>query len=280
MIAITGVTGKLGGRVVEVLSEQGIETVHIARNPMKAKKYSNAEIRKASYENSEESRAALTGVKTLLMVSAKENAKRVEEHIEFIDAAKTVGVEHIVYISFYNNKEDATFTLSRDHYQTEKYIKEQGLQYTFLRDNFYLDFFLDMCFEYGELRGPAGDGLVSAVARKDASDMVVAVMLNTEEYRNKVLNLTGPRNLSMKEIAEIVSEKTGKEIPYYNETVEEAYKSRRKWEAEQWEYDSWVSTYTAIEKGEQEGVSLDIETVLGRSATSLEQLLEEYVEEK
>ena len=48
------------------------------------------------------------------------------------------------YISFYNNKEDATFTLSRDHYQTEKYIKEQGLQYTFLRDNFYLDFFLDM----------------------------------------------------------------------------------------------------------------------------------------
>ena len=72
----------------------------------------------------------------------------------------------------------------------------------------------------------------------------------------------------------------GQQLLYYNETVEEAYKSRQKWEAEQWKYDSWVSTYTAIEKGEQEGVSLDIETVLGRSATSLEQLLEEYVEEK
>ena len=84
----------------------------------------------------------------------------------------------------------------------------------------------------------------------------------------------------MKEIADIVIKKIGNEIHYYNETVEEAYKSRQKWEAEQWEYDSWVSTYTAIEKGEQEGVSLDIETVLGRSATSLEQLLEEYVEEK
>ena len=54
-------------------------------------------------------------------------------------------------------------------------------------------------------------------------------------------------------------------------------KSRQKWEAEQWEYDSWVSTYTAIEKGEQEGVSLDIEKVLGRPATSIEQLLEEYI---
>ena len=38
MIAITGVTGKLGGRVARVLSERGIKTVHIARNPMKAKK--------------------------------------------------------------------------------------------------------------------------------------------------------------------------------------------------------------------------------------------------
>ena len=100
MIAVTGVTGKLGGRVAKVLSERGIDTVHIARNPMKAKKYNNAEVRKASYENSEESRAALSGVKTLLMVSAKENAQRVEEHIGFIDAAKAVGVEHIVYISF------------------------------------------------------------------------------------------------------------------------------------------------------------------------------------
>ena len=135
-------------------------------------------------------------------------------------------------------------------------------------------------FGIWELRGPAGDGLVSAVARKDASDIVVAVMLNTEEYKNKVLNLTGPRNLSMNEIAKIVSEKTGKEITYYDETVEEAYKSRQKWEAEQWEYDSWVSTYTAIEKGEQEGVSLDIEKVLDRPATSLEQLLEEYVGRK
>ena len=37
MIAVTGVTGKLGGRVAKVLSERGIDTVHIARNPMNSK---------------------------------------------------------------------------------------------------------------------------------------------------------------------------------------------------------------------------------------------------
>ena len=277
MIGVTGVTGKLGGQVAKVLSQKGLKAVHIARSPERAIKYDNAEIRKASYENSEESRKALEGIKTLLMISAKENPKRVEEHHDFIDAAKMAGVEHIVYISFYNNKKDATFTLSRDHYQTEKYIKEQGLKYTFLRDNFYIDFFLDLCFEYGEIRGPAGDGLVSAVARRDAADIVVAVMLNVQEYENKVLNLTGPRDLSMKNIVKVVGEKLGKEIFYINETVEEAYESRKVWEAEQWQYDSWVSTYTAIAKGEQSGVSLDIEKILNRPATSLEDLVKEYV---
>ena len=277
MIGVTGVTGKLGGQVAKVLSQKGLKAVHIARSPERAIKYDNAEIRKASYENSEESRKALEGIKTLLMVSAKENPKRVEEHHDFIDAAKIAGVEHIVYISFYNNKKDATFTLLRDHYQTEKYIKEQGLKYTFLRDNFYIDFFLDLCFEYGEIRGPAGDGLVSAVARRDAADIVVAVMLNVQEYENKVLNLTGPRDLSMKNIVKVVGEKLGKEIFYINETVEEAYESRKVWEAEQWQYDSWVSTYTAIAKGEQSGVSLDIEKILNRPATSLEDLVKEYV---
>ena len=277
MIGVTGVTGKLGGQVAKVLSQKGLKAVHIARSPERAIKYDNVEIRKASYENSEESRKALEGIKTLLMISAKENPKRVEEHHDFIDAAKMAGVEHIVYISFYNNKKDATFTLSRDHYQTEKYIKEQGLKYTFLRDNFYIDFFLDLCFEYGEIRGPAGDGLVSAVARRDAADIVVAVMLNVQEYENKVLNLTGPRDLSMKDIVEVVGEKLGKEIFYINETVEEAYESRKVLEAEQWQYDSWVSTYTAIAKGEQSGVSLDIEKILNRPATSLEDLVKEYV---
>ena len=277
MIGVTGVTGKLGGQVAKVLSQKGLKAVHIARSPERAIKYDNAEIRKASYENSEESRKALEGIKTLLMVSAKENPRRVEEHHDFIDAAKIAGVEHIVYISFYNNKKDATFTLSRDHYQTEKYIKEQGLKYTFLRDNLYIDFFLDLCFEYGEIRGPAGDGLVSAVARRDAADIVVAVMLNVQEYENKVLNLTGPRDLSMKDIVEVVGEKLGKEIFYINESVEEAYESRKVWEAEQWQYDSWVSTYTAIAKGEQSGVSLDIEKILNRPATSLEDLVKEYV---
>ena len=41
--------------------------------------------------------------------------------------------------------------LARDHAATEQYIKEKGLTYTFLRDNFYMDFFVTLAQEYGEI---------------------------------------------------------------------------------------------------------------------------------
>ena len=275
MIGITGVTGKLGSYVADLVDQQGIASIHLARSPERAKVYASAEIRRMSYTNTPKVIEALKGIDTLLMVSARENPERVKEHKEFLDAAKLAGVQHIVYTSFYGADEKATFTLSRDHAQTEAYIKKLGFTYTFLRDNFYLDFFIDIALENGEIRGPAGRGRVSAVARKDTSRVAAEILLNPKESENQTLNLTGPEDLSMEEIVEILSKETGKTITYVDESVEEAYESRKKWSAQTWEYDAWVSTYTAIKAGEQAGVSTDVEKVLGRPAMSLIDVLKE-----
>lgn len=275
MIGITGVTGKLGSYVADLVDQPGIASIHLARSPERAKFYSSAEIRRMSYANTPEVVEALKGIDTLLMVSARENPERVKEHKEFLDAAKLAGVQHIVYTSFYGADEKATFTLSRDHARTEAYIKELGFTYTFLRDNFYLDFLIDIALENGEIRGPAGSGKVSAVARKDTSSVAVEILLNPKEWENQTLNLTGPEELSMEEIVALLSKESGKTITYVDESVEEAYESRKKWPAQNWEYDAWVSTYTAIKAGEQAGVSTDVEKVLGRPAMSLIDVLKE-----
>ena len=275
MIGITGVTGKLGSYVADLVDKKGIASVHLARSPDRAKVYASAEIRKIVYANTPEVVEALKGIDTLLMVSARENPERVKEHKEFLDAAKLAGVQHIVYTSFYGADEKATFTLSRDHAQTEAYIKELGFTYTFLRDNFYLDLLLDIVLENGEIRGPAGSGKVSAVARKDTSSVAAEILLHAKKWENQTLNLTGPEELSMEEIVAFLSKETGKAITYVDESVEEAYESRKKWPAQTWEYDAWVSTYTAIKAGEQAGVSTDVEKVLGRPAMSLIDVLKE-----
>ena len=282
MIGITGVTGNIGSYVADLVDKKGIASVHLARSPERAKVYASAEIRKIVYANTPEVVEALKGIDTLLMVSARENPERVKEHKEFLDAAKLAGVQHIVYTSFYGEDEKATFTLSRDHAQTEAYIKELGFTYTFLRDNFYLDFLIDMALENGEIRGPAGSGLVSAVARKDTSRVAAEILLNPKEWENQALNLTGPEDLSMEEIVALLSKETGKDITYLDESVEEAYESRKKWPAQTWEYDAWVSTYTAIKAGEQAGVSIDIEKVLRHPASSLLDIIRDrkLIEEK
>lgn len=282
MIGITGVTGKLGSYVANLVDKKGIASVHLARSPERAKLYASAEIRKMVYANTIEVVEALKGIDILLMISARENPERVKEHKDFLDTAKLAGVEHIVYTSFYGADEKATFTLSRDHAQTEAYIKKLGFTYTFLRDNFYLDFLIDIALENGEIRGPAGSGLVSAVARKDASRVAAEILLNPKEWENQSLNLTGPEDLSMQEIVALLSKETSNAITYVDESIEEAYESRKKWPAQTWEYDAWVSTYTAIKAGEQAGVSTDIEKVLGHPASNLLDTLRDrkLIEEK
>ena len=273
-IAVIGVTGNLGGIVSRLCKKNGIEVRNLARNVEKAEKLGFSNVFKSSYDKSEDTVKSLKGIEVLFMVSGSENPNRVQQHKDFIDAAKIAEVSHIIYLSFYNASKNSIFTLGRDHYATEEYIKENGFKHTFLRDNFYVDFFVDLCREYGEIKGPAGNGKVSAVVRSDVSEVVAKILENPGKCENQTLNMTGPEELSMDEIVKTVSKYFGKEIKYIEETVEEAYESRKIWKAEQWEYDSWVSTYTAIAENEQSGISNDIEKVLGRKATSLVEYLE------
>ena len=273
MLAITGVTGKLGGQLARELSQAGISARLLARRPQAVEDLEHMTVHESYYDTSQTTIDSLTGADVLFMVSGRESANRLQEHKNLIDAAKIAGVKHIVYTSFYQASADATFTLARDHAATEAYIQEQGFTYTFIRDNFYMDFFVDLCREYGEIKGPAGSGKVSAVVRDDVVAVALTILKNPQNFDNQVLDMTGPECLSMAEIADIVGRAWKKNITYIEETVEEAYESRKAWPAEDWEYDSWVSTYTAIAKGELQVVSNDIENILGRPATSLREFL-------
>jgi hypothetical protein len=66
----------------------------------------------------------------------------------------------------------------------------------------------------------------------------------------------------------------GRELRYVEQSVEEAYASRRAaYDVPQWQLDAWVSTYTAIADGSVEQVSDDVARLLGRPARSLEETL-------
>ncbi len=272
-IAVTGATGVLGGMVARLIAEAGLPQRLLVRTPDNAPQLKNSTVHRFSYTDQDASREALDGVTTLFMVSAPEGPKRLDQHRTFIESAAAAGVRHVVYTSFIGAARDSTFTLGRDHAVAEEQIKASGMDFTFLRDSFYSDFMEALVGADGVIRGPAGEGRVAVVARADVARAAAAVLQDPAAHRNATYDMTGPVALTMAEVAQILSAGLGRDITFHNETIDEAYASRRHPDLADWQLDAWVSTYTAFAAGDLAAVSDDVRTITGRRPTSLEDLL-------
>jgi uncharacterized protein YbjT (DUF2867 family) len=275
-LAITGATGVLGGLVARSLAGTDFrsDVRLVVRDPSRAPDF-DGDVRACEYGDEPAAVSALAGVDTLFMVSASESADRREQHRTFVRAAAAAGVGHLVYTSFAGAAADATFTLGRDHHDAESAIRETGMAFTFLRDNFYADLLPYFADSAGVIRGPAGDGRVAAVARADVADVAVAVLRSPADHAGAMYTLTGPEALTMTEVAERAGAVLGRELRFEDETVEEAYESRRAaYGAPQWQLDAWVSTYTAIADGSVAEVTDDVPRLTGHPARTLEEALE------
>jgi uncharacterized protein YbjT (DUF2867 family) len=269
MIAITGATGHIGGRVARALAAEGLPLRLVVRDLTRAPDLAGTDVRRAEYRDGDAVRRALDGADVVLMVSAAEAVDRLAEHRTFVEAAADVGIAHLVYTSFLAAGPAATFTLVRDHWATEVHIRASGLPFTFLRDNLYADFVPRMIGPDGVLRGPAGQGRVSAVAQADVAAVAARVLTQPEPHRGQTYDLTGPQALTLDEVAQIVREQTGRAVRYEPETVEAAYASRAAFGAPPWQVAAWVSTYTAIASGELASISDAVPRLTGRPATPL-----------
>ena len=266
-LAITGATGHIGGAVAGILAEAGVQLRLLVRDPSRAPSFPGAEVAQTVYGDPANVEA-LRGVETLLMVSGAESDDRVGEHRAFVEAAAEAGVRHIVYTSFVGAGDSSGFLLGRDHGATEDIIRGSGLAWTFLRDNFYAEVFPDFADDSGAIKGPAGDGRVAAVSRRDVAEMAALVLRDPGRHAEQVYDLTGPQALTLDEIARVLSRLTSKPHRFVDETLEEAKASRSHFGAPEWLVDAWISTYTAIRDGELEHVSDHIPRLLGRPATS------------
>lgn len=272
-LAVTGVTGQVGGRVARRLAAAEVPLRLVVRDASRAPALPDSEIALASYGDGEASRRALEGVETLFMVSAAEHQDRLAQHRDLVDAAVAAGVRRIVYLSFYGATPDATFTLARDHWATEQHIRDAGLAFTFLRDNLYLDFFPYLVGEDGVIRGPAGDGRAAAVAQDDIADVAAAVLQDVAAHEGATYDITGPEAVTLHEAAKVLTRRLGREVRYHPETVEQAYASRAGHGAPDWQVDAWVSTYTAIAAGELAGVSDAVQRIAGHPPLTLDEVL-------
>ena len=270
-IAITGATGSLGGRVAQRLADREAPMRLIVRDTSRAPEFPQSEVATATYLDQAAMVRALEGIETVFFVSGFEAKDRLEQHKSAVDAFVRAGVKRVVYTSFVNAAPDATFTFARHHYHTEQYMEEAGLRFVALRDNLYMDLLPHFVTD-SVILGPAGDGKFAPVARDDIADVAAAVLLD-DDHPTARYDLTGPELLTMAEVAELLSETSGEPIRFVDETLEEAYASRAKFGAPDFEVEGWVTSYYAINVGEMAVVSDAVQRIAGHPPVSFREFL-------
>ena len=226
----------------------------------------DCDVRVCEYADEEAAVAALRGIDTLFMVSASEAEDRREQHRTFIRAAGQAGSGTSSTPRSPAPRRTPPFTLGRDHHDAEVAIRESGLTWTFLRDNFYLDILPLFGDENGVIRGPADQGRVAAVARADIAEVAVEVLRDPAAHADATYTLTGPEALTLDEVAARAGAVLGRPLRFEDESVgRRTPPGAAAYGAADWQLDAWVSTYTAIADGSVATVTDDVRRVTGRA---------------
>ena len=273
LILVTGATGKIGSSIAKHLERLGKRIRLLARDPNKLSAFPEADKIKGDYGDVASLDRAFTGVSSAFIVSGyAEPGKRAKLHRNAFQTAQRAGVRYLIYLSTLGASPDSRFPMSRDHSESEQFLKATGMPHTILRDSFYSELAVQMFNEDGVMKGPGGQGKVSWVGREEIAE-AAAKLLASDKPLLGTFQITGPSALSLSATAALLSTLKRRALRYEDEPVDAAKKWRSKLGVPAWEVDTWVGSYEAIAAGEFETVDPALATILERPASDLETYL-------
>lgn len=226
-IIVSGASGQLGGLVVDELLARGVDPsslILVSRTPEQLERYAalGASTRFGDFTQPESLASAYEGGTRLLLISLNTRgnpnprvaSERPALHRNAIDAAVAAGVQLIVYTSFVDADRN-TSPIAVDHRLTEAMLRESGVAWTSLRDQWYADGILAAAgrmLAEGRVVVRADDPGTAYVTRRDCAAAAAAVLMNPAGHENRVYEITGPDLVRTRDIAAIVSDVFGVDI--------------------------------------------------------------------
>lgn len=280
-ILITGGSGRLARRVLELLLEQGAgPLIATTRQPENLADLAarGVAVRQADFMQPEEELATVfRGAHKMLLVSTNTLeawGKRFEQHARAIRAAAEAGIRHIVYTSIVFPYPASPVPLAKEHYDTENLLREIGVEYTLLRNNIYTEsllYTLPEAVRSGALRAAAGDGRAAYVTREDCARAAAGALLRGETRCS--YEISGPEALSFADLASIASRLSGRPVSY--EPLEAGVFRQQLLSAgmDPMLAELWAGFDRAIAEGLMDLVTQDVERLAGRPPQRVEDFL-------
>ena len=197
---VLGGTGKTGHRIAERMTVKGHNVRVGSRSATPSFDWNN----EAGWD------ACLEGVTAVYINYAPDLAMpgATDAIRAFVDLARRRGVRRAVLLSGRGEKEAQA---------CEKIVQDSGLAWTIVRaswfnQNFSEGAFIDMVLG-GAITLPAGDQVEPFVDVDDIADVVVAA-LTEDHHDGQIYEVTGPRLMSIADVAADLSRAVGREIAY------------------------------------------------------------------
>lgn len=277
-IAVTSASGQLGSTIVkELIKEIGKDNViGIARTPENAK-HLGIEIRKADYDNRQDFDKALQGIDAVLLVSGMaEPQKRVQQHRNVIEAAKSNGVKKIVYTSIFGDEERNAFSpVVQSNRQTEKDVQNSDLNWCIGRNGIYIEpdlEYIDTYLKEGEIRNCAGDGKCTYTSREELG-VAYAKILIEGKHNGQVYNLVG-KAITQIQLTEYINQVYNTSLIYNSVSIED-YATERKKELGDFMGTIIAGIYEGIKSGAN-NVNSDFERAAGRPHKSALEIIKYF----
>ena len=284
-LLVTGASGQLGKRTVEILLESGVapdKIIATTREPSKLSDLAQkgVDVRRADFNDPGSLVEAFSGATRLALISTDAidgDGTRLRQHQQAVEAAVKAGIRHIVYTSMPDPAPDSPITFAGDHRGTEEAIEKSGLTYTILRNTWYQENLirsLAPALASGKWYSSAGEGKVSHVGHEDCA-RALAAALKSDRTVNEVRTLTGPELYTTAEIAGIASDVLGKPIEVVDVTDEQLGEGLRAAGVPDFMIPFVVGFDTNTRQGRVGFVTGDVQELTGRSPRTLRAFFEE-----
>ncbi len=228
LILVTGATGKTGTPVAELLLERAFPVRALAHRPddrSKRLEKLGAEVVFGDFLDIESMRSALNGVKRVYFCYPPQGDRLLEAATNLAIAAKDAGVEALVNMSQISAREEAKSPLARHHWLSEHVldwanIGASHIHPTFFAEDLYL-FTGRSIAEEAKMYLPFGEGRHAPVAAEDIARVVVGILTDPDAHVGKHHVLTGPRNMTVSEMADVLSKELSKPVQYIDLPIDQ-----------------------------------------------------------
>jgi uncharacterized protein YbjT (DUF2867 family) len=214
-ILVTGATGNVGGELVKILHQRGVEVRALARNPQTAKFPAGVEVVPGDMTDPESIREAVKGIDKLFLLNGVV-ADELTQALTTYGIAKRVGVKHVTYVSVSKADQFKDVPHFASKVAVEAALREFGVPYTVLRPGYFFQNDLTLkplLQQMGIYPMPIGTTGISAIDSRDLSE-AAAVTLTEQGHEGQTYDLVSSSQIDGPDNAALWSEVLGKQIIY------------------------------------------------------------------